>query len=125
MTQRELLSRSSSSLDVAPKPVPIVTDSLSLHDFDVWRRLSITAMEPARRNATPFINVLTEDSHTAQLMADTPPWGRPLRGVPAGGGFQMSDWHDLVHVLLHRLARHHARTVSAVGGPNFELSLRL
>ena len=52
---------------------------------------------------------LVGDNRTATLALTPPTWGRPLTGLPASGGFQMSDWHDLPHVVLYRLARHQAR----------------
>ena len=53
------------------------------------------------------------DNYTAAKAAEEPPWGRALEGLPAVGGFQMSDWHDLAHVVLYRLARHPGRTLEA------------
>ena len=61
----------------------------------------------------PFYYLLTEDNTTAQLSAAPAPWGRDLVGVPSSGGFQMTDWHALAHVILPRLAAHPARTMDA------------
>ena len=63
--------------------------------------------------AEPFFYLITEHNRTAELAATEPPWGRPLRGVPAAGRFQMSDWHDVAHAVVHRLAGHVARTTDA------------
>lgn len=60
----------------------------------------------------PFFFVLP-DNYTALKAAEDPPWGRRLEGLPAVGDFQMSDWHDLPHVVLYRLARHPGRTLEA------------
>lgn len=56
---------------------------------------------------------LIPDNHTADLAARSPPWGELIADVPDVGQFQMTDWHDLGHVILHRLASHPARTRDA------------
>ena len=53
---------------------------------------------------------LIEDNTTAGLARVAPPWGRILQGVPAEGHFQLTDWHDWKHVVVHRVASHPART---------------
>ena len=59
----------------------------------------------------PFFVLLTDfDNYTSRLVATPPPWGRTLQDVPRSGNFMMSDWHDLPHVIVHRLSRHAART---------------
>ena len=49
-----------------------------------------------------FFYLLVEDNRTSWLAGSEPPWGRPLRGLPADGDFHMTDWHDIAHGLLHR-----------------------
>ena len=61
--------------------------------------------------STPFFYLLVEDNRTAVLAGSEPPWGRQLQGLPADGGFQMTDWHDIAHVLVRRLAGHPSRTL--------------
>ena len=61
--------------------------------------------------AMPFFYLLSEeDNRTGWLAREQPRWGRPLQGMPLEGSFHMSDWHDLAHVVLYRLAHHRART---------------
>ena len=49
-----------------------------------------------------FFYLLVEDNRTSWLAGSEPPWGRPLRGLPADGDFHMTDWHDIAHGLLQR-----------------------
>ena len=63
--------------------------------------------------ASFFYLLEAEDNHTATLARSLPSWGRPLTGLPAKSHFHMSDWHDLPHVVLYRLARHRARLANA------------
>ena len=64
-------------------------------------------------SATPFFYLLVEDNTTSTFATTPPPWGRPLEGLPDAGGFHMTDWHDLAHVLTWRLASHPSRTLDA------------
>ena len=72
--------------------------------------------------ATPFFYLIVEDNITSALATTPPPWGRPLQGLPDAGGFHMSDWHDLAHVLTWRLAHHPARTLDATGSARIRTS---
>lgn len=66
----------------------------------------------AQSSRQPFFFLIL-DNRTRMLASMAPPWGRPLSGLPAGGDFMMTDWHDLPQVLVWRLAHHPARTMDA------------
>ena len=74
--------------------------------------LSMSSAFPGSASA-PFYYLLVEDPHTAELASSPPRWGRPLEQVSAAGGFQMTGWQQLAHVLVHRLATHPARLANA------------
>ena len=70
-----------------------------------WRVRAVLASSLSRLvSAMPagFFYLLVEDNRTSWLAGSEPPWGRPLRGLPADGDFHMTDWHDIAHGLLHR-----------------------
>tara|TARA_B100000795_G_scaffold25965_1_gene17250 strand:+ start:22 stop:291 length:270 start_codon:yes stop_codon:yes gene_type:complete len=56
------------------------------------------ALETAAMAAAGFFYLLVEDNRTSSLAGSTPPWGRPLRGLPADGDFHMTDWHATAHL---------------------------
>ena len=70
------------------------------------------AFQGMAMESKPFFYLLTEDNLTATLAYNEPPWGRRLTGVPEAGVFEMTPWQGLQHVLVHGLARHHARVLS-------------
>ena len=56
------------------------------------------ALGTAAMAAAGFFYLLVEDNRTSSLAGSTPPWGRPLRGLPADGDFHMTDWHAIAHL---------------------------
>ena len=80
---------------------PLTT--ITSRDAPSWRpqtsaRTAKVALETAAMAAAGLFYLLVEDNRTSSLAGSTPPWGRPLRGLPADGDFHMTDWHAIAHL---------------------------
>ena len=63
---------------------------------------------------------LIGDNRTDTLALTSPAWGRPLAGLSASGGFQMSDWHCKTGTTCSR-ANHSliTRLINSSGRPQY------